>query len=150
MYKERVSNLLNAIDRQNPVGSGIRNMCFDAVESGLRNFVEYVNCVYSMETRISIARFQSNDPAEFQEIVKNLDNNRRYAHEAAIASINMIDRICDKMGVEPVYGGSQDRSDIGDFCGKIVDEYFEGRSRGRVIVNEEITKVFEEEIEFER
>lgn len=150
MYKERMSAMMNAIHEQNPVGSSIRNMLFDAVESGLRNFVDYVNAVYGMETKIAIARFQVDDPREFQEIVKMLDNGRKCAHDAAIASINMFDRICDKHGVERIYGGSQDRTAIGDFCGNIVDEYFEGRGKGRVIANEDIHRVIKEEVCFER
>ena len=150
MYKERVSNLMNTIDQQNPVGSSLRDMLFSAVESGMQNFVDYVNCVYNMETKIAIARFRADSASEYQEIVKRMDISRRNAHEAAIASINMIDRICDKCGVEKVYGGSQDRVEIGDFCGKIVNEYFEGRSIGRVIEKEEVEKVFEEEMGFDR
>lgn len=150
MYKERMSNLMNTIDKQNPEGSSLRGMLFDAVETGMRNFVDYVNCVYNMETKIAIARFRADGPGEYQEIVKRLDTARRNAHEAAIASINMIDRICDKYGVEKVYGGSQERTDIGDFCGKIVNEYFEGRSVGRVIAKEEVEQVFEEEMGFDR
>jgi hypothetical protein len=150
MYKERMSNLLNAIDQQNPVGSPLRSMLFDAVESGIKNFVDYVNAVYNMETRVAIAKFRADSPAEYQGIVNELDTGRRYAHEAAIASINMIDRICDKLGVEPVYGGSQDRTEIGDFCGKIVGEYFDGRSVGRVILKEDVEQVLEEEMGFER
>ena len=150
MYKERMSNLMNAIDQQNPVGSSLRTMLFEAVESGLKNFVDYVNSVYGMETKIAIARFQVDDPREFQEIVKMMDTGRRYAHDAAIASINMLDRICDKHGVEPIYGGSQDRTEIGDFCGKIVNEYFEGRNQGRVIAKEDVDRVIKEEVGFER
>ena len=145
MYKERVTNLLNAIDEQNPVGTPLRKMCFDMTESGLRSFVDYVNAVYSMETRISIARFHLDDPAEYQALVKELDTTRRTAHEAAISYANILDRVCEKVGVEPVYGGSQDRVEIGDFCGSIVNEYFEGRD-GRVITREEVDLVIEEEV----
>jgi hypothetical protein len=150
MYKERVSNLLNAIDQQNPVGSSLRTMCFDMVESGLKNFADYVNAVYNMETRVSIARFHIDDVAEYQALVKELDFNRRTAHDAAIASVNILNRMCDKVGVEPIYSGSQDRSEIGDFCGKIVGEYFDGRHHDRVIEKEDVEKVIEEEMEFER
>lgn len=150
MYKERMSAMMNAIDRQNPVVSSLRDMLFKAAEDGLRNFVDYVNAVYNMETKITIARFHMDDPREFQELVKMLDTERRHAHEAAIASINMIDRICVKCGVEPVYGGSQDRVEIGDFCGKIVNEYFEGRDVCRTIAKEDVDRVIETEVEFER
>jgi hypothetical protein len=150
MYKERVSNLLNEIDRQCPVGDPLRKMMFDGVATGLRNFADYVNCVYNMETRVSIARFHSDGVEDYQRVVQELDTSRRNAHEAAIASANMIDRICNKFGVEPVYGGSQDRIEIGDFCGVIVSEYFDGRSHGRAIGRDEIDQVIEEEFDHER
>jgi hypothetical protein len=145
MYKERVSNLLSAINEQNPADSSLRKMCFDMVEKGLHSFVDYVNAVYSMETRMRIARFHIDDPSEYQALVKELDTARRTAHEAAISYINILDRMCEKVGVEPIYGGSQDRVEIGDFCGSIVNEYFEGRD-GRVITREEVDLVIEEEV----
>lgn len=150
MYKERVAGLLNAIDRQCPIGDELRDMCFDLVERGLRHYAEYVNCVYNMETRIAIARFHANDVEEYQNVVRGMDESRRIAHEAAIASVNIIDRLCDKFGVEPIYGGSQDRVAIGDFCGMIVSEYFDDRSHSRAISREEIDQVVEEEIWHER
>ena len=149
MYKERVSKLMSAIDQQNPVGSSLRGMCFDMVESGLRSFVDYVNAVYSMETRMAVARFHIDDPAEYRDLVKELDSARRTAHDAAIASINIMDRMCGSVGTEPIYGGSQERIDIGDFCGHIVSEYFEGRD-GRVIGREELDQVIDREMGFER
>jgi hypothetical protein len=149
MYKDKVSNLLNAIDQQNPVGTQLRGMCFDMVEKGLTSFVDYVNAVYSMETRISVARFHIEDTREYQNLVQELDSARRTAHEAAISYVQILDRMCDRMGIEPIYGGSQDRADIGDFCGHVVNEYFEGRD-GRVIGRDELNQVIEEEMGFER
>ena len=146
MYKEKVSNLLNEIDRQNQDSLSMRSMLFGAVKSSMDSFVEYVNCVYNMETSIHIARFHANSTEEYQETVSNLDTRRRSSHEAAIASVNMLNRICDKMGVERVYDGSMDRVEIGDFCGAIVNEYFEERSRGRFISHDEFEQVFEEEM----
>lgn len=147
MYKERISTLLREINQQNTDDPELQELMFGLVEDGLGSFVRYVNCVYNMESMITIARFRANDTQEFQQRVQDLDSSRRTAHEAAISSINAIDRLCGRLEVEPVYGGSQDRNDIGDFCGAIVDEYFSGRSRGRSIQKEDIKQVLNESLD---
>ena len=149
MYKERVMNLLNEIDRQQPRGSGLRDMMFSAVENGFDSFVGYVNSVYHMETSMLISQFRIDDPIEFQAKVKALDDGRRRNHDGAIAAINMLDRICDKLGIEPIYGGSQDRNEIGDFCGAFVNEYFDNRVKARVVSKEDVEHAFDE-MGFER
>jgi hypothetical protein len=147
MYKERIQNLLNAIDRKNEGQPGARDFVFNAIENALKNFVEYTNKVYNMETQIMLARHRIDDPREYQDLVTRLDTGRRAAHEGAIASVSMLNRICDMSGVEKVYDGPDDRVAIGDFCGAIVNEFFEDRSRGRVIEEKEVEKAFDQEVE---
>ena len=147
MYKERIQNLLNAIDQKNEGEPGARDFIFNAIENALKNFVDYTNKVYSMETQMMIAKHRIDDPREYQDLVTRLDSGRRAAHEGAIASVGMLNRICDMSGIEKIYDGPDDRISIGDFCGEIVNEFFKDRSRGRVIEEKEVEKVFNQEVE---
>ena len=150
MYKEKMTNLMMAIDKNNHVGTSNRDMMFNLVKQGFDSFIGYVNAVYEMETSISLARFRCDDVRDYQDAVTRLDSSRRVAHDGAITSVNIINRMCDMVGVEHVYDGTQERNEIGDFCGHFVNEYFEGRALGRVISAQERDEVFEEEIGFER
>ena len=142
MYKERVNNLLLAISKQNGTIED-QNVLFSFVEDGMHHFVNYVNRVCAMDASLQVLKFTAQDTEEYQYKMQNLDSLRTSAHDAAISAINSIDRLCMKLGVTPIYGGSQDRVCIGDFCGEFVNEYFNNRS-GRIIERKEVTRVFEE------
>ena len=146
MYKERVVNLLEAINQKNENDPSVKDFIYKAVKSCLDNFVGYTNSVYMAETTLMVNRFRTMDTQEYQEAISRTDTSRRNAHEAAIASTNMLNRICDSVGVARVYDGPDDRIAIGDFCGQIVNEFFEDRS-GRTIQKEEVEKVFDQEVE---
>jgi hypothetical protein len=90
----------------------------------------YVDTVVNMENVISIYRFKANDPADYRAMVQRLDQSRRIAHNALIAAVRIVDRLCAMYGVEPVYGGhDEDRLAIAEFAKAVVDEYFEGRQK---------------------
>lgn len=147
MYKERVQNLMSTISKKNEGQPGARDFVFSAIERSLVSFSNYVSAVYAMETQMTVQRHRIDDPKEWQEFVTGLDRSRRMSHDAAIAGVSMLNRICETSGLEKVYDGPNDRDCIGDFCGAIVNEYFEGRSRGRVIEEKEMKQVFAQEIE---
>lgn len=146
MYKERVVNLLDAISKKNEKDPSVKDFIYNAVKSCLDNFVGYTNSVYMAETTMMMNRFRNVDVQEYQEAVSRTDTSRRNAHEAAIASTNMLNRICDSVGVDRVYDGPDDRIAIGDFCGQIVNEFFEDRS-GRTISRDEVEQTFSQEVE---
>lgn len=144
MYKERLIGLLEKI-HELPVEEA--GFLYDAVKMTMQHCADYVSSVVNMEVGVSIARFRSNDTREYQETVMSLDSSRHNAHEAAIAGVNMMNRICDTLGAERVYDGPDDRTAIGDFCGHIVNELFEGREHGRTITAQEVNQVIDQEIE---
>lgn len=88
----------------------------------------YVTAVDAMEVRIKVAQFRF-DTAEFQEIVKDLDNQRRRHHEDAIACTNMLNRIAALYKVSPIFTGDiSNRYEVADFCLEVTKVIFENRT----------------------
>ena len=83
---------------------------------------------------------------EYRAWVSDMDRSRRNAHEAAIANVSMLNKMAEKLGVEPIFDGDiKDRNAVGDFCGALVFEYFDNRTQNRVIKPQE----FQEKVEAE-
>lgn len=100
----------------------------DLLEMGSNNILEYVSAVCTMETRMIINKFRL-EGEEWRELVTELDRSRRMAHDAAISGISFCNRMAAKMGAPLLYEGDlADRNAVGDFCGKFVAEFFNGRA----------------------
>lgn len=120
MYKEKLVALLNGILAK----WGRDDDVFDIINDGLEAFGNYVISVYNMETRITILRFRTEDPSEFQDEVMRLDQARRNAHEAAIAMSSAINRIAKQLSVDVLCPETDDRNVIAEFCADITMEFF--------------------------
>lgn len=58
-----------------------------------------------------------------------LDRRRHSAHEAAISSCAVLNRVADKIGARHLYTGSlENRYEVAEFCMAIVSEMFRGRT----------------------
>ena len=96
-----------------------------ALESCLADFDSYVTSIYNMEVLIPIQRHRL-EGDELRAYITNLDGRRKACHNAAIASINMINRIAKAVGAEPLYDREIDRDNLVDrrqaanFCAKFV------------------------------
>ena len=60
-------------------------------------------------------------------MVTRYDTQRRRAHEAAIASANMLNRISNMYGCQTIYKGSSDRLEVADFCLEVTVALFQNR-----------------------
>ncbi|MCM1295892.1 MAG: DUF3232 domain-containing protein [Muribaculaceae bacterium] len=104
-YSRKISGLVDAI-RQNGIGDG--PMQFDDMDEAcgfisdrLDRFPAYVNSVVRMQTNMNIWTAQYlGEPEKFQYHVKQADTGRRLAHDSAIDSINQLNRLCEKHGLD--------------------------------------------------
>ena len=103
----------------------------DTIEKAER----YTERVRGMEQQIKIARFQM-ETDEYQELVKNLDLQRRLAHEALIDQLkatnkHLFKEYKNEIPVGGVFIGDverfHDRTVIGDWAGELVRELEEFR-----------------------
>lgn len=122
MVKKKISKLLETA-KNDPDVLALAQEMVDACAN-------YVDTVVNMENVISIYRFKASDPSDYRAMVQRLDQTRRLAHNALIALVRSVDRLCKINNVEPVYGGhDEDRLAIAEFAKAVVDEYFEGRQK---------------------
>lgn len=97
---------------------------------------DYVSSVYRMEMQMPVLRFRLEGDA-FRDAVTDLDRARRNAHEAAIAACSILNRICEKSGVENIFDGNlEDRYEVADFCMSTVETIFKDRARNRHTLEE--------------
>jgi len=114
LYKTMLENAKNDEDKE------LMEFIVDQIEV----FRKYANSVVEMEIRIPLERFRM-ETEDLQRFIERLDTNRRNIHERAIDSCRILNRLCDKMGLEAFYPGDlEDRYQVADFCWEIVSELF--------------------------
>lgn len=122
---ERQNNLIRAMKQQNfqQFFDGDAQDAYETLTSAMESLVNYQNSVISMETQMKFLRFVK-EGQDFRDAVVRLDTNRRYKHDAAIANLNILNRISEAYGVEPFC--PVDTSDrhaaaefIGEWCNKM-------------------------------
>ena len=88
---------------------------------------KYVDAVNAFMFSTTTARIVS--VSDYRNIFEENDKRRHAAHENAIVRVNVLNRMCRVYGVSPVYLGDEDnRYQIGDFCGELVNEIFVARA----------------------
>lgn len=101
----------------------------ETVERLLTDCSGYVDRVIAMEAAISLARFRM-EPEDYREHVMSLDKQRKYAHDAIIVGIRLLNRLCKLYKVEKIYTGDEEsRLAVADFAIQLVNEYFEDRKK---------------------
>ena len=100
----------------------------EAVDDALTQCRNYVNVVDTTEQQIMLAsvRFEGE---EYREMITQYDRQRRSAHEAAIGSANLLNRLSNLYGCAKIYNGGKDRLEVADFCLEVVIDLFHYRKR---------------------
>jgi len=65
--------------------------------------------------------------ADNQEEIIRIDKSRTSTHNALIATITAVNRLCTDRDLPPLYQGENDRRQMGDFALELVNEYFKAR-----------------------
>lgn len=92
----------------------------------IRDCGRYVNKVVELESAITTARYYM-DPEEYREHIMRLDSNRSHAHNALIASVRVLNRLCRAYQVAPIYVGPDERIPVAEFAMEVVAEMFQER-----------------------
>jgi len=65
---------------------------------------------------------------EYREYVTKLDEDRHHTHEALIAQVKMLNKLCEMTGIDFIYQGDIDkRVEVGDFALQVTAELFQTR-----------------------
>lgn len=100
----------------------------DAVDDALTQCRKYVDVVDTTEQQIMLAQVRF-DGEEYRDAITRYDTARRRAHESAIASANLLNRMADMYGCQKIYNGSSDRLEVADFCLEVCVTLFEERRK---------------------
>ena len=105
------------------------------IEKDMNSFANYVQAVYTMEMKITMASTLYNHDAEkYANIRYTLDLQRHNCHEIAITAINQLCRFARMKNVDPLYDGDlEDRYEIANFCRKIVLHFFDSGLSGTTV-----------------
>ena len=105
----------------------------DCVTDAFEDCAEYVKLVVRQESMIQNARFRM-DPPEFRAYVMNLDMTRRTMHDGLMSSINLVNRLANKVGLPPIAPNVDEnrRETYFDFAKRVVDEYYTNGPTGSV------------------
>lgn len=96
------------------------------ISDAIRSFANYVCCVAHMQRMIQVWVMSSRYKGkEFRDKVEDLDRKRRIAHDAAIANLSMLNRICDTLDVERFEVNLNDRYAVGDWIGMFCAELYQ-------------------------
>lgn len=95
------------------------------IETMIASAADYVAVVTQMEAiRLN---FSGRTGQDLRASVGSADQKRHTAHDALIADVNLVNRICSLYQMEPVYTGSDARREYGAFAFRLVQEIFESR-----------------------
>lgn len=124
---ERQTNLIRAMQAQNfeQFFDGDAKDAYETLTSAMESLVNYQNSVIAMETQIKFLRFVK-EGQDFRDAVQQLDTNRRYKHDAAIANLNILNRICDAYETERICPvDTSDRHEAAKFIGEWCNEMYQ-------------------------
>lgn len=103
--------------------------CLELLEDLLKSCENYVNYVSSMERRIKLIRFRSEE-WEQREQIEELDKNRRIYHDSLITKLHVFNRLLfkkydDKIPIGGIFSLDpdliRDRYTVADWAGYIVE-----------------------------
>jgi hypothetical protein len=100
----------------------------EAVDDALTECRNYVNVVDTTEQQIMLAQVRF-EGEEYRNAITRYDIQRRRAHESAIASANMLNRIAGLYGCQTIYKGGEDRLEVADFCLEVTVKLFQNRTK---------------------
>ena len=123
MYREKLQSLLNAILLKDN-----DTMAQKVVGDLIASTGKYVRAVVELEGAVMSAKHQFEGEV-YREYIGNLDSIRSIAHNSLISNMKIVNRLCDKYEVEPIYTGSDERAMIGDFAGELAIEFFQTRKK---------------------
>ena len=97
----------------------------ELIEEMVIGAVDYVRSVIIMETNARNLRGRKAE--EYRDIVTATDRTRTMTHNALIAAVNIVNRICQNHGRPLIYTGDEQRRHYGDFAMELTTEIFGDR-----------------------
>ncbi|MGB9803119.1 DUF3232 domain-containing protein [Desulfofundulus sp.] len=121
--KTKVMTLIEAINKSD---GKFKNDDLLAVQEFIDDCGRYIERVTAMEAALQVARFRL-EPEDYRQLIVDLDRGRKLAHDALIASVRLVNRLCGVYGVPKIYDGPDERIPIAEFAMEVTSEFFKER-----------------------
>lgn len=106
------------------VFDGDKNEAVDFISSNVSRFTNYVNVVVKEQYMGPLWRVQC-EQQDYIANMQNIDRERKICHDAAISSVNILNRMSENLGIGKFADiDTSDRRVVADFCGTYVNQVF--------------------------
>lgn len=102
------------------------NLYEECLYNMIQSCADYIKAVVNIE---ALRQNPSKNGTEYREKFSQLDQRRTIAHDNLISQIKVVNRICLKIGIEPICPDELSRAEYGDLALSIVRDFFENRTR---------------------
>jgi carboxylesterase type B len=121
MYREKINEFIKVISETED------SECLDMMEDLIESASDYVRRVNVLEIGLMVGKYNK-EGAEYREYIEKLDKQRNNAHNALIANVKIINRLCRKNNLSLIYqGNEEERVEIAEFAQQVVEELFNTR-----------------------
>lgn len=119
MYKEIFSRFIQEVSHDKD--------CLELLEDLIEACSNYVASVNDLEAALLSARYRM-EAEEYRKYIADLENNRTRAHNALIANVKIINRLCSMNKLEPMFKCNlSNREEVAEEAIKVVDDLFSNR-----------------------
>lgn len=130
-YLEKENAIIRKLqDTKYELFDGDRDDALQFLDQQLGHFPEYANAVITQQQQLPIiyARYEGED---LRDRVESLDRRRRNIHECAISSVNVLNRLSSRLGLEPFADvDTSDRHAVANMVGDYIGELYRTGTHG--------------------
>lgn len=132
-FQDKTSAILRRLKETNyDMFDGDKDEAMDTIGSSLMSMPDYVNTVVRMEVMQPIWR-QRCSQEEYVDNVQRVDRQRKHAHDAVIANVNILNRMSANLGLQPFADiDTSDRHAVANLAGEYVNEIYNNGISGGI------------------
>ena len=123
--KQEIGQLINAVNTEAGTDVVINKREIALIANLLESSQKYIGIVVKQGLLLQVNNGTSD--RDILEELANLDKSRSRLHDSLIQQIAIVNRLCEKYGLEPIYKGGDARRDKGYFALELVNDYFRER-----------------------
>jgi hypothetical protein len=123
--KQEIGLLINAVNAEAGVDEVIKKREIALIANLIESSQKYIGIVVRQGLLLQVNEGSSDRDA--LEELANMDRSRSRIHDSLIKQIAILNRMCEKYGLQAIYKGGETRRDKGDFALELVNDYFQDR-----------------------
>lgn len=125
-FIEKVNNLLKKLEETNyEYFDKDKEEALDFVEEYLNKLIKYINIVVKEQEMKQIWKLRY-DGEQLRDHLQDIDKERSIIHDAAINSLNILNRLSENLGLEPFADvDTKDRHAVAELLGEYTHELFQ-------------------------